>query len=88
MALEVGTRRGHYSVTALIGEGGLDVPLPPPPRPPPPAATAPTRRNLEAPSGRLRVVWLSNLKSFMHEARAFDQSPSLTTDPLTTVCAL
>jgi len=23
MALEVGTRRGHYDVTALIGEGGM-----------------------------------------------------------------
>ena len=23
MALEVGSRRGHYDVTALIGEGGM-----------------------------------------------------------------
>ena len=25
MALEVGSRLGHYSVTALIGEGGMGV---------------------------------------------------------------
>ncbi len=24
MALEVGTRLGHYNVTALIGEGGVE----------------------------------------------------------------
>ena len=25
MALEIGSRLGHYAVTALIGEGGMDV---------------------------------------------------------------